>query len=243
MVTIFLLGLLASALEVVGGALIIFKKDISHKVQDYLMALSAGFLLALVFFDLIPESLNLLGSSASLYIVIGFAVLHFFEHTIVGHLHFGEETHSEVMVSKTASMAAISGMLIHAFFDGLSISAAMQFDPKVGYLIFFAIILHKIPEGVTIASISLASKQSVKTSFIALLTIAGATTLGIVTAFILAQINKELVGIAFAFTAGTVCYVGASDLIPEINRSENRLAPLIVLAGMLILYFSQKLIG
>ncbi|MBI3195501.1 MAG: ZIP family metal transporter, partial [Ignavibacteriae bacterium] len=107
---------------------------------------------------------------------------------------------------------------------------------------FFAIILHKIPEGITVASITLASKQTVKTAMLALLTIGGATTLGIVAAFILAQVNQSLVGIAFAFTAGTVCYVGASDLIPEINRSENRIAPLIVLAGMLLFYFSQNLL-
>ncbi len=242
MLRIFLFGVLASAVEVLGGALVLFKKDWPRKAQEYLMALSAGFLLALVFFELVPESLKLLGGTASFYIVVGFAVLHFFEHTIVGHLHFGEETHHEVMVSKTASMAAISGMLIHAFFDGLSISAAMQFDYTIGLLIFFAIILHKIPEGITVASITLASKQTVKTAMLALLTIGGATTLGIVAAFLLAQVNQSLVGIAFAFTAGTVCYVGASDLIPEINRSENRIAPLIVLAGMLLFYFSQSLL-
>ncbi|TAK65018.1 MAG: ZIP family magnesium transporter [Bacteroidetes bacterium] len=242
MFKIFLFGVIAASAEVLGGVLIILKREWPRKIQEYLMALSAGFLLALVFFELIPESLELLGSAASYYIILGFAALHFFEHTIVGHLHFGEETHEDVMVSKTASMAAISGMLIHAFFDGLSISAGMQFDYTIGLLIFFAILLHKIPEGLTIASISIASKQTVRTTIIALLAIGGATTLGIVTAFLLSSYNAALVGIAFAFTAGTVCYVGASDLIPEINHSKNRIAPLIVLAGMLLFYFSMQLI-
>jgi len=228
---------------VLGGALIVFKREWPRQIQDYLMALSAGFLLALVFFDLIPESLHLLGSSASLYIVLGFAAIHFFEHTIVGHMHFGEETHEEIMVSKTASMAAIGGMLIHAFFDGVSISAGMQYNYKIGLMIFFAILLHKIPEGLTIASITLASKQSTKTAVLALLTIGGATTLGIAVPFLLTQVSGAMVGIAFAFSAGTICYVGASDLIPEINHSKKRFAPIVVLAGMLILYLGHLLAG
>ena len=243
MLKIFLFGVLAAAVEVFGGALILFRPEWPRRIQQYLMALSAGFLLALVFFDLIPESLNLLGKSASFYIIVGFAALHFFEHTIVGHLHFGEETHEEIMVSHTASLAAVSGLLIHSFFDGVAISAGMQYNYSIGVLIFFAILLHKIPEGVTIVSITIASKQTRRKGLIALLSIAGATLLGIVSSLLLSSINGSLVGITFAFTAGTVCYVGASDLIPEINRSGNRIAPLIVFAGMLLLYFGQKLIG
>ena len=92
MLRILLLGLIASSVEVLGGTLVVLRKEWPRKIQEYLIALSAGFILALVFFDLIPESIEKLGASASLYIVIGFSLLHFFEHTIVGHLHFGEET-------------------------------------------------------------------------------------------------------------------------------------------------------
>src|SRR5436309_11037288 len=94
-----LFGLIAAAAQILGGTLVVLRKEWPRHVQEYLLALSAGFLLALAFFELIPESLSLLGGSASLYIVIGFGLLHFFEHTIVGHLHFGEEVHSDVMVS------------------------------------------------------------------------------------------------------------------------------------------------
>ena len=47
---------------------------------------------------------------------------------------------------------------------------------------------------------------------------------------------------AFAFSAGAAVYVGASDLIPEINKSENRLPPLIVFVGMLLFYFSERVL-
>lgn len=242
MVTILLFGLIAAGAEVLGGALVALRKEWPRRIQEYLLALSAGFLLALVFFDLIPESITLLGPSAPLYIVIGFGILHFFEHTIVGHLHFGEETHADVMVSKMASVSAFSGLFIHAFFDGISISAGMQYNFFIGMLVFFAILLHKLPEGFTIASIMIAAKQPRKNAFIASLAIGIATMLGIVVVFLLSNINRSFIGMAFAFSAGAATYVGASDLIPEINRSENRVTPLIVFGGMLLFYASQKLL-
>jgi zinc transporter ZupT len=221
---------------------VVLKTEWPRKVQEYLIALSAGFLLALVFFELIPESLRLLGPSASLYIVIGFGMLHFFEHTIVGHLHFGEETHKDVMVSPSASISAFSGRFIHAFFDGLSISAGMQYDFVIGLLVFFAILLHKLPEGLTIASIMLAANQPRKTALIASALIGVATMLGVVSVFVIADVNAAAVGIAFAFSAGAATYVGASDLIPEINHSGNRITPLIVFGGMLLFYVSLQLL-
>ncbi|MDI6765289.1 MAG: ZIP family metal transporter [Bacteroidota bacterium] len=241
MLTIILFGLIAATAEVIGGTLIVLRKEWPRKVQEYLIALSAGFILALVVFELIPESLALLGEVASLYIIIGFGLIHFFEHTIVGHLHFGEETHHEVMVSKVASFSAFTGLFIHAFFDGFSISAGMNFDFSIGLLIFIAVLLHKIPEGLTVASVMLSANHPRKTAFFASLAIGVATMLGILLVFLLASVDQKAVGIAFALSAGAAMYVGASDLIPEINRSTNRITPLIVFGGMLLFYISKQL--
>lgn len=243
MTTAVILGLIAAAAEIFGGALVSFRKEWPRRVQEYLLALSAGFLLALAFFDLIPESLELLGEVASLCFLAGFSMLHFFEHTIVGHLHFGEETHHDVMISRTASLSALFGLMVHAFFDGLAISAGLRFDPAIGVLIFIAVLLHKLPEGLTIASIMLASNHDRRTALLASLCVGAATILGIVVLFPLEKLSATAAGIAFGFSAGTAAYVGASDLIPEINRSGNRVTPLLVFGGMLLFYFSRKFIG
>ncbi len=242
MLRIIIFGFIASLAEILGGTLIVLRKEWPKKVQEYLIALSAGFLLALVFFELMPESFNLLGGTASIFIVIGFGVLHFFEHTMVRHLHFGEETHRELMVSPVASISAFSGLFVHAFFDGFSISAGMQYDFFIGLLIFIAILLHKFPEGLTIASIMLAANQPRKRAFIASLAIGVATMLGIAVVFFLASSGQRAIGISFACSAGIATYVGASDLIPEINRSGNRITPLIVFGGMVLFYCSKEII-
>jgi zinc transporter ZupT len=234
--TIIIFGLIAAVAEILGGSLVVMNKRWPQRVQEYLLALSAGFILALVFIELIPESLEAIGKEAALYMLLGYAVLHFFEHTIVGHLHFGEETHRDVMLSKVASLSTFTGLFIHAFFDGFAISAGMQFNFYVGLLIFVAVFLHKIPEGLTIATVMLAAEHRKRTAFLASAAIGVATMLGIVSVFLLSGVSQRIVGIAFAFSAGIATYVGASDLIPEINHSKKRIIPLLVFAGMLLFY-------
>jgi ZIP family zinc transporter/zinc and cadmium transporter len=241
--TIIVFGLVTALAEILGGSLVVMRKAWPQRVQEYLLALGAGFILALVILELIPESIRAVGASAPLFILLGYAVLHFFEHTVVGHLHFGEETHREVMVSPVASISTFTGLFIHAFFDGFSISAGMQYDFNLGILVFFAVLLHKIPEGLTIASVMLAAERRRRTAFLASTAIGAATMLGIFSVFLLAQVSGQVVGIAFAFSAGAAMYVGASDLIPEINHSSNRVIPLLVFGGMLLFYAGIAAIG
>jgi ZIP family zinc transporter/zinc and cadmium transporter len=240
---ILLYGLIAAAAELLGGALVILKKEWPRRIQEYLLALGAGFLLSLVFLALIPESIQAIGAGAPIAMLLGYSVLHFFEHTVVGHLHFGEETHRDVMVSGIASASTFVGLFIHAFFDGFAISVGMQFNFYLGLLIFFAVLLHKIPEGLTIATVMLAADRKRRTALIATSAIAAATVLGILAAFLLGSISERVVGVAFAFSAGLATYVGASDLIPEINHSRNRIIPLLVFAGMLLFYGGTVLLG
>jgi ZIP family zinc transporter/zinc and cadmium transporter len=241
--TIILFGLIAALAEILGGTFVIIRKTWPQRLQESLLALGAGFILALVFMELIPESMRALGVGAPPFMLLGYAVLHFFEHTVVGHFHFGEETHREVMVSTVASVSTFAGLFIHAFFDGFAISAGMQFNFFLGLLIFFAVLLHKIPEGLTIASVMMAAEHGRRTALLASAAIGVATMLGVTSVFLLADISEQVVGIAFAFSAGVATYVGASDLIPEINHSRSRIIPLLVFGGMLLFYLGAALLA
>ena len=239
---VFLFGLAAAAAEVLGGSLIYFRKSWPRRIQETLLALGAGFILALVFLKLIPSSISAIGDSAMLYCLLGFATIHFFEHTIVSHLHFGEETHSDAMISKGASLSAFTGLFVHAFFDGFTISIGFQFNFLLGVLIFFAVLLHKFPEGLTIGSIVVAAGYPRKVVLMSTIGLALATMIGVCTLFVFQNLNADVVGAGFAFSAGVAVYVGASDLIPEINKSKDRIPPLVVFAGMIMFYLGDRIL-
>ncbi|MGA9115799.1 MAG: ZIP family metal transporter [Bacteroidota bacterium] len=240
--TILLYGLIAAVAEILGGALVILKKQWPAKVQEELLALSAGFLLALVFLELVPESIEAVGYEAPLWMLLGYSILHFFEHTVVGHMHFGEETHPEMVVSRVGGFSTFAGLAVHAFFDGFAISAGMQFDFALGLLVFLAILLHKIPEGLTVASVMMAASQGRRTALLASVAVGVATLAGAASVFLISGIGEGTVGAAFALSAGLSTYVGASDLIPEINHSRKRIVPVLVFGGMLLFYAGSKLV-
>ncbi len=236
---ILTLGLIATLAEILGGFIIILTQKWPRKFQDYTLSIAAGFIIALVLTNLIPESIESIGEAASILIMVGYATLHLFEHTLVPHLHFGEETHSEHVLSKTASLSIFFGLFVHAFFDGMAIAISLKFNYILGLLVFMGVFLHKFPEGMTVASILSASGKKVITSLILTSIVGFATFAGVLSAFAIPLINPKLVGYLFAFISGIALYVGTTDLIPEINNSKTKFAPIVVFIGMLIFYIAS----
>ena len=88
--TSVLLGLTAAAANVFGGAIIV-QKNWEHAYLRYFVALGAGFMLAVALVEMVPESIALRGPHAGFLILLGYLLVHFFEHTVTPHFHFGEE--------------------------------------------------------------------------------------------------------------------------------------------------------
>ena len=80
----------------------------------------------------------------------GYLLVHLAEHTISSQFHFGEEVHREEM-GAGRSYAVLAELMIHAFFDGITISSGFLVSQNLGMVLFLAIFLHKIPEGFTVA--------------------------------------------------------------------------------------------
>src|SRR5439155_25855620 len=114
----------------------------------------SGFMLGTVFLEMFPQSIALT-ASAPAFILVGYFIVHVFEHTFASHLHFGEEIHHDEVVNPVVGISALVGMLVHTFFDGVAIGAGFMVSENVGMLIFLAVLLHKIPDGFTISSIAI----------------------------------------------------------------------------------------
>src|SRR5262249_60695835 len=117
-----------------------------------------GSTLAAAFIRMLPESTQM--SHAFLFVLLGYFGVHLFEHTVAPHFHFGEEVHREALLHPSAGWLAVFGLGVHTVFDGVAIAAGFIVSPSLGAILFIAVMLHKLPEGFTIASIMLAGGHS-----------------------------------------------------------------------------------
>lgn len=232
-----LLGLTAAVANAFGGAMIVHK-DWERHFLKYFVALGAGFMLATSTVEMIPASLQLSGKNAAFLILIGYLIIHFFEHTVSPHFHFGEETHKEQFVEAHKGYSVLLGLLIHTFFDGIAITSGFLVSRWLGWVIFLAVFLHKIPEGFTIASVMLASGRSRMTAWGASILLGAATLAGVMTMALL----QRQVGAGLPLSAGVTIYVAASDLIPEVNKEPGVRMALLVFLGVGCLFLLDTLL-
>jgi ZIP family zinc transporter/zinc and cadmium transporter len=242
-----LLGVTAAGANVLGGVAVAHR-EWSRRYLKYFIAVGAGFMLATSVLEMIPESLALAGEGASshalgdtsavfLWVLAGYFLVHFFEHTLAPHFHFGEEEHHEEVAHSHASYAALLGLGIHTFFDGVAIAAGLLVSSWLGGVIFVAIFLHKLPEGFTVASLMLASGRSRRAAFWSSALLGAATIAGMI--FIFAV--RGTVGYALPLSAGVTLYVAASDLIPEANREPGPGTAVLVFVGVAVMVAAKFL--
>jgi ZIP family zinc transporter/zinc and cadmium transporter len=231
-----LLGLTAAAANVFGGAIIV-QKNWKREYLKYFVALGAGFMLATAIVELFPASLELQGKSAAFLVLIGYLIIHFFEHTVTPHFHFGEETHADEFVHSHTGYSVLIGLLIHTFFDGIAIASGFIVSNWLGWVVFLAVFLHKIPEGFTVASVMLAGGQSKKVAWGASVLLGAATLAGVLTM----ALFRHQVAYGLPLSAGVTIYVAASDLMPEVNREPGVRMALVVFLGVGLLFLLDRL--
>lgn len=246
-------GLLAALANVLGG-LILFPSKLHSDYKrglKYLLALGAGFMLAVTFFEVLPKTIDIWQSQGNnefyvpmLLLLAGYLITQFFEHTIAPHFHLGEEMHTEHLISTRSAYTGIGGLMIHTFFDGISIAAAAQVDVKVGFLVFIAVFLHKFPEGFTIGSMVVAAGKGLREVIIATSVIGGTTLLGVLLFYFAGSFTGFSVAYALPLASGVTLYVAASDLIPEVNHHGGK-TPLVsvsVFAGVAVFFLIDSLV-
>ncbi|MCL5958131.1 MAG: ZIP family metal transporter [Chloroflexi bacterium] len=231
-------GFVTAVADLLGGLILAVKTQWDQLLLKYFIAFGAGFMLSAAILKMVPESFQLT-ASAPIFVLVGYLLIHFAEHILASHFHFGEETHRDVMLDSFIGVAALAGLLIHGFFDGVSIASGFLVAPSLGLLIFGAILLHKAPEGFTVASIMLASGRTKKQALVAAGAVGVATVIGVLAM----SVGSAFASYGLAISAGVTIYVAASDLIPEVNAEKGAKMALMVFGGVALFYVSEKLLG
>jgi zinc transporter ZupT len=231
------LGLFAGLADYLGGFLLV-RRSPSARALRYFVALGAGFMLAAALLEMLPQAFVVNAHWAPVLILTGYCGVHLLEHTLVPHFHFGEETHHDEFLSKKSSYSVLLGLAMHTFFDGIAIGSGFVVSTWLGWVLFVAIFLHKIPEGFTAASVMLAGGQSKLAALNSALFLGAMTVLGVL------AINLEpgWVKAGLPLSAGVTIYVSATDLVPEVNREPGIRMALVFFVGV-VLFFLLRLLG
>ena len=230
------LGLTAGAADYVGGALLV-RRSPSARSLRYFVALGSGFMMAAVVLEMVPEGFKVNPTWTPLLIMVGYCGVHLLEHTLVPHFHFGEETHDHEHVSGKTSYKVLLGLATHTFFDGIAIGSGFVVSRWLGWVLFIAVFLHKVPEGFTVASVMLAGGRSRRAALNAGLILGATTLLGA----LVISLEPSWVKAGMPLSAGVTLYVAATDLVPEVNREPGIRMALVFFVGVVV-FFLVRLI-
>jgi ZIP family zinc transporter/zinc and cadmium transporter len=228
-------ALVAALGNLLGAYAVVHRAARGLRVIELFVAFGAGFMLAVAIVEILPEAFHRSGAVAPILVLAGYLAVHLTQHTLTPHFHFGEETHH---VNSFAGQSALIGLLLHTFFDGVAIASAFLVRPALGVVVFVAIFLHKLPEGVTISSLMLAAGRPGRVALQAAALLGGATVVGVLLTDHVGFLSTH----GLALSGGVTIYVAASNLVPEFQGKPGWTHPAAFFAGAAVFYGTKLLL-
>lgn len=229
-------SLIAACAAMIGTLIVLTFHKWSESNSFLIINFAAGVMLTLALIHLIPESLEL-NSQTMIYVLIGFLTMFFLQFVVLFHPCHDNEC------SKHIYITSIVGLSLHSIIDGLMIAVGFEANENLGVLTTVAILLHKLPDGITISGILLHNGTLKKKIFLFSIVNASLTPIGtIIGIFLFKNISTSSLGILLGIVAGSFIFLSASDLIPETHKSKNRITSLMLFAGAFIVLASKYII-
>jgi zinc transporter ZupT len=228
----------------IGGWVGISLRDRLHLI----LAFSAGAVIGVAFFDLLPEAVELgdataahaaLAPRAVLAIAgLGFLLYMLLDRSLPGH---GSDPRGRGNPQR--AWAAAGSFALHSFLDGFAIGVGFQASRAVGIAVAVAVLAHDFSDGLNTVSVVLRNGGDRRGAFKWLVIDALAPVAGALTSMAL-TIPAQGLAMALALFSGFFLYVGGSDLLPESHHAHPRLlTTFATVAGAVFLYFVAQVAG
>ena len=230
---IFIIAAATFCATLLGGLFALRLKDKLHLILGF----SAGAVIGVAFFDLMPEALELGSKSYSLatvtaVIALGFALYLILDRFILLHDHHDDEAGAHLRLGNVGA----GTLSFHSFLDGIGIGLAFQVSPALGIIVAAAVLAHDFSDGINTVNFVLKNKGDSKRAFKWLLVDALAPVAGVIVTLFF-SVSEDMLGLLLALFAGFFLYIGASDLVPESHHSHPaRWTTVATLLGMLTLF-------
>jgi ZIP family zinc transporter len=240
MITI-LLGCAAFCSTMIGGLLALKLRDKLHVILGF----SAGAVIAVSFFDLMPEALRLGGKTHELSTVMAFTALGFVIYLVLDRLILLSHAHGDMenQVAESRGHVRAGSLSVHSFLDGVGIGLAFQVSATVGVIVAAAVLAHDFSDGINTVNVVVRHGGERKKALNWLLIDAITPVLGVIVTLFFA-VSEQSLGLLLAIFAGFFLYIGASDLVPESYHQHPKfLTTVMTVLGMVLLYIAIHFAG
>ncbi len=182
-----------------------------------LVGFAAGALIAAVFLDVLPETLSSLGAGALSWILGSFVFMALLEWWL-GRRHHHEQRPSRQAPALPA--AVLGADAVHNLGDGAVIAAAFLVSPRVGWATTFAVVVHEVPQELGDYALLRAAGWKRGRALLVLAGIQLTAFIGALGVVIGASAFDRLLGVVLAVACGSFLYIGATDLLPEVQAAQ-----------------------
>ena len=237
---VILFGLAAAVATFLGGLFALKFSDKLHLVLGF----SAGAVIGVAFFDLLPESIGLADgkydvSFVAAVIAAGFLAYLILDRAITLHFCPSEECENPQHRGKLGA----GTLSVHSFLDGAAIGLAFQASPAVGAIVTIAVLTHDFSDGINTVSLILKNKGSKKQAIRWLMADTIAPMLGVL-ATLFFGLPDQILGLALAMFCGFFLYIGASDLLPESHHAHpTKWTTYATVLGVALIYVVIRIAG
>jgi ZIP family zinc transporter len=217
---VILLAFATFVSTLLGGLTALRNRDTMHRFLGY----TAGVLLGVVAFDLLPEIFKTLQDQgaaptmAMVALVGGFLAFHIIEKSIL--IHHSQEHDYEVHHHPDVGLASALALSGHSFLDGVGIGLGFQAGTAVGIAVAIAVIAHDFTDGLNTVNLMLVNRNRARRTIMLLLLDAVAPIFGALSTLLFHLSDAGLV-LYLGFFAGFLLYIGASEILPEAHSKHS----------------------
>lgn len=223
-----------------GGLFALKFKDKLHLI----LGLSAGSVIGVAFFDLLPESFNLGIGKFSNEIVAGFIIIGFILYMVIDRLLIPHSHHDHDCDNRShKGVFGAGGLVLHSMVDGLMVGLAFQASAGLGIVMAIAILVHDFSDGINTVNMILRSGGEASVARKWLFADALAPVFGIFISIFI-KTPENILSVLIPIFCGFFIYMGASDLLPESHHSHPKVWTTIsTIIGILIIYLAVNFAG
>jgi len=224
-------SLVMSCIALVGAVTLVLKQQTLEKIILPLVAFAAGSLIGGAFLHMIPAGIDSYGNTTAFYlwILLGFIVFFCLEQ----FLHWHHCRHQTSDQKRPLTYLILIGDGLHNFIGGLAVAGTFLIDIRLGIMAWLAAAAHEIPQELGDFAVLIHGGWQKRRALLFNVLSALTFLLGGITAYI-ASFHLD-VAFLLPFAAGNFLYIGASDLVPEVNKQKN--------TGIALLHFFAFSLG